>query len=379
MKFQIIKKNIIPLIREIPNEINYEYHHLSVKALDSMAFLTYRCTSMCKTCNIWKRNTEEHEELSHDEWIAVLSRLKDYGIRSFEIFGGDALLRKDVIFDIVRYCAENGIKTYFPTNGNLCDRGTVKELIDAGLNTIYISIDDVGKDHDGIRGVNGTFQKVKNALKTFIDLKGTRDYPKIIICTTLSNMNYRNLPRIIDFLEQYPIDAVYPRMVGEFSNDNIECSIDEIIPEPYFTSSENVSHLLSNEELLEFKEIIRNEKKRTRDIYVNFRVLDIAKDKTFLSGLYDFKHCHIATTFVTINPNGDVVPCPFFRSYVIGNLMEDNLDEIWGNSMHRKFIFLQKKRKIAICKNCNMRVYYPSILESLRYYHMRFRELSSKL
>ncbi|KPK00678.1 MAG: radical SAM protein [Nitrospira bacterium SG8_35_4] len=359
-------------------EADYEYHHFSVKALDSMGFLTYRCTSMCRTCNIWKRNAEERDELSRDQWLSVLTKLKRYGIRSFEIFGGDALLRKDVVFDVVRYCSERGIKTYFPTNGNLCDRETVRSLVDAGLGTIYLSIDDIGEDHDGIRGVDGTFQKVKKALETFIEVRGGAQYPKIIICNTLSDMNFRNFSNIMDFLEQYPIDAVYPRMVGEFSESNVHLSsINGAVPEPYFASSDNASHLLNSVELGEFKSIIREEKKRRRNIYINYRVIDIAKDKTFLAGEYDYKHCHIATTFVTVNPNGDIVPCPFFRSYVIGNLLEQELEEIWGNALHRKFLSLQKKQKIAICKNCNMRAYYPSMLESIQYYFKRFRELTS--
>jgi len=372
----MLTKNIVPFIQEMQSGINYEYHHFSVRATDSMGFLTYRCTSKCKTCNIWKRDKDKPEELSLNQWLTILSRLKDYGIRSFEIFGGDALLRKDVIFDVIQYCTENGIKTYFPTNGNLCDRETVKNLIDSGLQTIYLSIDDVGVNHDGIRGVDGTFQKVKNALETIVSLRGEAQYPKIIICNTLSNMNYRNFPRVIEFLKKYPIDAVYPRFLGEFSQGNIlKSKIDGVVPEPYFASSENVSHLLSTQQMVEFKKILNDSKKSMHEIYINFRALDVADEQTFLAGIYDFKHCHIATTFLTINPNGDVVPCPFYRSYVIGNILEGNLDEIWGNSLHKKFVSLQKKRKIAICENCNMRVYYPSLLENLKYYYFRFKEV----
>jgi len=373
-----IIRNILPGLREIPELIRYEYRHLSLDAADSMGFLTYRCTSRCKTCNIWKRNSEQPQELGRDEWLTILARLKDHGIRSFEIFGGDALLRKDAVFDMIQYCAQNGIQTYFPTNGNLCDKETIRSLIECGLHTVYLSIDDVGAKHDGIRGIDGTFQKITDALENFIDIRGSRTYPKIIICNTLSNMNYRDFPRIIRFLEQYRIDAVYPRFLGEFSQENINQSkINGVQPEPYFVSSEDSSHLLNREQLVEFKELIKQTKKHPHEIYVNFRALDVAHEQTFLSGQYDYKHCHIATTFVTLSPNGEVAPCPFYRSYVIGNLLETGLDQIWGNEKHRQFVALQKKRKIAICRNCNMRVYYPSMLETLRYYTLRAKELLS--
>jgi len=359
---------IIKLTKLISDSLKRERHHIAIKPLNALGFLTYRCTSRCKTCTIWKRDKGGIAEINREEWLEVLSQLKSSGIESLEIFGGDALLRKDAIFDVICFCANNGIYTHFPTNGNLCDQETVKRLIQAGLFTIYLSLDDLGTEHDRIRGVARTFLRVKSALETFIKFRGTAIYPKIIVCTTISNINYRNFQRVVEFLENYKIDAIYPRIVGEFSRENIESStIDGYFPEPDYVSSEDSSHLFSNKELDELKKIISEVKRRDYKTYIDYRAFDVAKDKAFLSGEYDFKKCHIATTLVTINPNGDIVPCPFFRSYIIGNLTKNNLNEIWGNSLHKRFIRLQQKRKIAICKNCNLRVYYPSMLETLRW------------
>lgn len=365
------------LCRDMMEETKKEYHHFQIKAMDSMGFITYRCTSRCQTCNIWKRNVDpEREELKKDEWITVLSRLKQYGIRSFEVFGGDALLRKDVVLDILNYCKDNGINTYFPTNANLCDRDTVKQIIDAGLNTVYLSIDDVGDMHDKVRGVDGTFSRVMQALEYFAEERGSGSFPKIIICTTISNLNYKNFPELLKLLEQFPIDAVYPRPLGEFTKTNIQNSeINGCFPEPYFASSDGNTHLMSIEELNGMKKMFQGIKNGNQKLYVNFRSFYETKDNTFLTGEYEFKHCHIATTFVTVNPNGDVVPCPSFRSYVIGNLLKQPLEEIWGNSKHRDFVKLQKNKQIPICRNCNMRVYYPSMLETLQYYYKRGIEL----
>jgi len=274
---------------------------------------------------------------------------------------------------LISTCSNNGINTHFPINGNLCDRETVDNLISSALYTVYLSIDDLGEEHDSIRGVNGTFNKVKNALEMFIERRASNKYPKIIVCTTLSNMNYRNFIELVEFLDKYNIDAIYPRIVGEFGQNNKNHSIiDGIIPEPHYISSDGNSHLFNNNELEELKNIIRKIKKSNYKTFINFRALDVAQDKSFLSGEYDLKKCHIATTLVTIAPNGDVLPCPFYPSYIIGNLLTDNLMDIWGNSKHRNFIHLQQGKKIALCKNCNLRVYYPSILETFYWEWKKF-------
>ncbi|MBI5055387.1 MAG: radical SAM protein [Nitrospirae bacterium] len=356
-----------------------EYSHFRVRATDSLGFLTYRCTSQCKTCNIWKRNRDNSrcDELNKEEWILVLSKLKKYGIRSFEIFGGDALLRKDAIFEIIRNCNKHDIKTYLPTNGNLCDRETVINLIEAGLYSIYLSVDDIAEKHDCIRGVEGTFKRTMNTLNILFEEKAKRKscYPKVMIITTISNMNYRSIPDLIRYFENYPIDCIYPRNLVEFKNENMKYSvINGYSPDPFFVSSEQKSHLLEKEQYEEFKKIISEIKKYGTKVYVNFRDVDLARDVTFVESIYGFKSCHVATMLVTINPNGDVVPCPFYKSYVIGNLLENDLEDIWGNAMHREFIKLQQAKKISICQNCNLPLYHPSAFETLRYYYLRLRE-----
>jgi len=342
-----------------------EYHHLRVKPLNSLVFLTFRCTSQCKTCNIWTWGGDKSQELGTDEWLKVVSELKKAGIKALEIFGGDALLRKDAVFEIIKYCRHNGIQTHFPTNANLCDRETVKNLIESGLFTVYLSLDELGEAHDDIRGTHGTFSRVIGALEAFLSLRGPAQTPRIIVCTTVSNMNFRNLPEIVQLLEKYQVDAIYPRILGEFSTNNIERScLDGIFPEPYFVPTDAPTHLFTKNELAEFKKILRHIKTKKSCIYIDFRPFDLADDKTFLEGIHKFKKCHLATTLVTVDPSGNVSPCPFYLSYKIGNLKEESIDTIWGNPRHRKFIKFQQKRKLAICSNCNLRVYYPSMMET---------------
>lgn len=359
--------------RELAAGIEREKHHRRPRALYSMGFLTYRCTSRCRTCNIWQRNAAgQEDELSRAEWIVILNRLHDYGVGAFEVFGGDALLRDDVIFDALATCRDLGMESYFPTNSILCDRKTVRRLVQSGLGTIYLSLDDLGTDNDGVRGVDGAFDRVRETLETFIAVRGGNVTPRIVVCTTLSRLNFRNFPRLLEFLDRYPINAVYPRPLGEFSQTNINASaIDGLLPEPYFASSDGESHLLSLSDYKELRKIFSAAQKRPGGVYVNFRGHMLSSAATYTAGIYPVRPCHIATLLVTINPNGDVVPCPFFRAYAIGNLTRQPLERIWGNERHQSFLRRQQCGDLPLCRNCNMRIDYPSLHEQLTYYAKR--------
>lgn len=361
--------------RELAGELVRESHHRRVRALDCIAFLTYRCTSCCRTCTIWRREGSGASELNREQWLELVPGLAQYGIRSFEIFGGDALLRKEVVFDLTERLTAQSIATYFPTNANLCDRETVERLVGAGLGTVYLSIDDVDDMHDRLRGVPGGFSKMAQALEHFSAVRGCAERPDIVICSTLSSLNFRNFPKLLEFLRGYPLQAVYPRPLGEFSAANVAASgFDGKLPEPYFASSNGESHLMSPEELVEMREMIREVRSRSYPFYVNWRTYYSTTDSTFLRGEYPLRHCRVASTVLTINPNGDVIPCPFFRSYVLGNLTRESLGAIWGNRRHREFLAAQRQGRLAICRNCNTRAYYTSLTETLGYYAKRAME-----
>ena len=99
---------------------------------DVMLFLTYRCSSKCKTCNIWKRSGNINEELTLDEYKRFIDEICDYGgnYNNVEMFGGDALLRKDVLIPLIKYIKEKGIqRCSLPTNGNLLDEEIAHGLV----------------------------------------------------------------------------------------------------------------------------------------------------------------------------------------------------------------------------------------------------------
>jgi MoaA/NifB/PqqE/SkfB family radical SAM enzyme len=57
--------------------------------------------------------------------------------------GGEPLLRKDFVLEVIRYGAENGFFMYLPTNGYLMDKPFIDELGKAGVAAINLAVDCV--------------------------------------------------------------------------------------------------------------------------------------------------------------------------------------------------------------------------------------------
>lgn len=363
--------------KQVFQDIRREYNYHNIRAINSIVFLTYRCTSQCKTCNIWRRTDSKNKELSWDKWEKILKNMKDYSIKSVEIFGGDALLRKDIIFKMIEFCSQNGIETYFPTNSLLLDKETIKGLIEAGLGTLYFSLDDIGSDNDYIRGIDGAFPRVKKALEYVVELRGVSEKPHIVICTTISKMNYKHFEAIVEFLGNYPVNAIYPRVIGEFTRDNIQSSsICGVMPEPFFVSTDDTSHRLSQDEYNEFKKIMTKLKQRktAKLPYINFRAFDDTDEDIIISGQGSVDRCLMCSTVAIVDPFGSVSPCLFFDKYTLGNLTANTLQTIWGSDKHKKFIKSQRQKQLLLCRNCISHFYYSSPGKTISYYKKRMYE-----
>ena len=132
--------------------------------------LTNRCNSRCKTCNIYNRNSDE---MDLQEWKRVF---RSFGETPFwtTISGGEPFLRSDLcdlVCSLYDECHPSIIN--IPTNGLLRDRipavvGQIADHCKGSQIIINLSLDDIGENHDAIRGVPGNYKK---CVETFTALK----------------------------------------------------------------------------------------------------------------------------------------------------------------------------------------------------------------
>jgi radical SAM protein with 4Fe4S-binding SPASM domain len=341
------------ILEEISEAIQRQIDFYRIKPKKGLWFLTYRCTSRCNTCTIWKRPIEKKNEISLEQWKATADKLIKKGMASVELFGGDVFLRKDILIPLIKYLKEKNMTIYMPTNCNLLDRNTAIELVKSGVDKLYLSTDGVDSDHDVIRGIPGTFSKVKNAVRYLLEARGNKKTPKIVCNTTVSNLNIDLLDNIADFAIKTGYDELHFEYVGEMTEAQLDKSIiDGLRPTPYYVKQES-SVLLNKEQALLLKRKLKEIRAKYRN-YLTIKTIniDMLKISDLVEGKIPSKKCYVERNEVAIDPNGNIVVCPFINNFILGNIFQSDIEFIWNNDLHKKFRSYQNKGSIEICKYC---------------------------
>jgi len=359
-----------------------EMNSKRLRPANSIIFITYRCTSRCITCNIWQRTQGKKTELKEMElalprWTQVIENLHRAGVGTVEVFGGDALLRKDVTIAMIQKCTDLGMDTFFATNALRLDDETAQQLVAAGLGRIYFSLDGIAEIQNRIRGVKQSYTTMQAAIENVYRTRSNSgcQKPLIGIITTVSRTNAEEINAIIAHLEGFPLDFLELQIVGEVAPQSIQSSVIEgIAPTPLFTATSDHSNLLREEQLPVLNAALKSmrPKKRQLNFNINLYHIEPYTAETFCKGIFPQFPCHWCTTVVTLTPSGDVVPCPNYTDFILGNIdQEESLDAIWGNEKHRRFLKQQKSGALRICRQCSMRHSYPGVREKFRhtFYH----------
>jgi MoaA/NifB/PqqE/SkfB family radical SAM enzyme len=162
--------------------------------LSASLTLTERCNSRCITCNVWRH--ESADELSTDEALGLLSSLKDIGVRSVILSGGEILLRRDLP-RIVQKASQLGLMTNIQTNGILLTKTIAEDLVRRGLSSIALSIDGLRENNDRIRGINGLFEKNVANIQMLAALRSISPSFQVMIATTLMSPTLEDLRDLI--------------------------------------------------------------------------------------------------------------------------------------------------------------------------------------
>jgi len=310
---------------------------------------------------MWKRGGSE-KEIALEDWKRVVDESEKAELEKIEMFGGDALLRPDVLFPLIDYATNRGVACDLTTNGILLNEELSRQTVLAGPEVVYLSIDGVGEIHDSIRGVHGAFNKALSALRNLKSEKeaisSTSGKPEIVINTTISRRNVREMESLLELVEKERPDVWALECVGQISDTSVRASaVDGILPDPYFVAQDQ-SNCLSKEEAKFLKGWIEEKRKivRPKGMVFNTENVDALSVEQISSGLVPWRKCYVCRTTVLVDPSGSVLCCPFFSKYSLGNLTTEPLSEIWGNSKHRLFIRAQAERKIAICEECILTV-----------------------
>ena len=127
------------------------------------------CNLRCHFCyfldKIMDRNHPEHDFLPLEKLKQMCKTLVDvYGNNSVDIQGGEPTIYRHIT-DLMRYCNEIGLKPTLITNGQvLANIDKCRQLKDAGVYDLLISMHGLGKRYDKIVVVDGAAAKLQKAI-----------------------------------------------------------------------------------------------------------------------------------------------------------------------------------------------------------------------
>ncbi|MBF0330984.1 MAG: radical SAM protein [Candidatus Omnitrophica bacterium] len=277
--------------------------------------VTYLCNCRCKHCSVsnYFEDAKPDGELSTDELGRILSEAVAMGIPKVDFFGGEPLIRKDIVA-LVRKAAQLGLYSSVTTNGWFLTPAMIKDLKEAGISCLNVSLDDVtAESHDRSRGAVGVFDKAVAAIRAC--------HEQGVACIVSTYVTRRK----IEHFEAGEKDASALTAIIRLSKQLKATGIRILFP-------------IIAGEWVKQKDVELTEKEKEHVI------AGIDPAFAFIEGAYSVsrqkKVCQaLKGKLVNISPRGELQLCVAFP-HVFGNVkdmpLEDAIRKMWQHPIYRK-------------------------------------------
>lgn len=271
---------------------------------------TLRCNLHCLHCGSDCRAISETQDMPLDDFLAVLDDVRSV-MDSQRILivttGGEPLVRKDIV-ECGKAIRERGFHWGMVSNGMLLDEQMCQCLLEAGLETIGISLDGFDEAHNWLRGSKNSFITAERAIKCLVGKKLTWD---VITCVNRKNIGY-----LYDF-KRYLIDLGVRKW-----------RIFTIAPMGRATLYPDLQ--LSKEQFREVMDFIVAVRKEN-SIHLNFSCEGFLGDYEWQVRDYPY-YCQAGVNVASILADGSISGCLSIRSqYHQGNIYKNRFIDIWEN------------------------------------------------
>ncbi|RPH38909.1 MAG: radical SAM protein, partial [Burkholderiales bacterium] len=330
---------------------------------------TSQCNLDCKTCmrNSWD---EAQGMMSEEVFSRVLEGLKAFSPAPSVFFGGfgEPLFHPDII-NMIKRIKELGEKVELITNGTLLTKSMSLKLIEAGLDTLWVSIDGATPESYADIRLGATLPKVLENLHQFSklinSLFGTEEshslFPqsgtKLGIAFVAMKRNIADLPAVIDLGRKFGAEFYMLTNVLPYTPDMIkdvlyyqgvkdkepsrvsmpQIDINETTHIPVYEALRKLSSTWSG---------FSSEKMKDRCPF-------IAKGAGAVRWDGDFSPClpllHSVTSYLDYLTNNNK---RYTRHWSVGNIKERSLYALWNDPEHLAFRQRVQNFEFAPCTTC---------------------------
>ncbi|MHA2006956.1 MAG: radical SAM/SPASM domain-containing protein [Promethearchaeota archaeon] len=270
--------------------------------------VTYRCQCKCVHCSAGRHLRNDKKELTTAEAKKLIDDSQNLGISILAFTGGEPLLRED-IFELISYVDKKKVVPIMFTNGQYLTDENVDKLADAGLYSLFVSIDSpFSEEHDKLRNTPGLFDSAVNGIKK---MKSRGIFVGLSSYATHSATEEGMYRKLYKFAEELGVHNV-------ILFDGV----------PTGNMLKDTSEMLTHEQREEIREFSSN-------IFNKSKIPPLSSQswQNSIEGYLGGIGCLAGNIQYYVSAYGDVAPCDF-TPLSFGNIRETSLREIWRKIVH---------------------------------------------
>jgi MoaA/NifB/PqqE/SkfB family radical SAM enzyme len=150
--------------------------------------VTNRCNLSCLHCYNQSGSRPPVEDLPTEEMLGIARQILELKPFVVCLCGGEPLMREDIL-DLISVFKGGVLTVNMVSNGYLLDEKRVKELVDAGIGSVQVSLDGARPEtHDRLRACPGSWERAVRAIKALIQ---AGLYPPVTLIP--NKLNYREI------------------------------------------------------------------------------------------------------------------------------------------------------------------------------------------
>lgn len=339
--------------------------------------ITDICNLRCHTCGQWGdqgflRSCSLPElrtrEVTPQRYMELLGDLKQRGhVPSVYLWGGEPMLYKGSV-ELIEEAARLDMAPSIATNGTGIAHHS-ERLVAAPMFLIQVSVDGPDAEtHNASRpGATATvdnFAAINKAIETVGELRKQRGQrlPLIASLTTINNVNY---DRLVEIYERFKdkVDVCVFYLAWWIDEESAKQHTEDFERRFGFQPQKHFGWIgswrppdygvLSSQ----LKKLNEKAAALSDPAVIIMPPLTEAKDlKTYYTdheARFGFDKCVSIYGVVEINSNGDMSPCRDYHDFVVGNVKESTISELWNSEPYRTFRkSITQEGLMPVCTRC---------------------------
>ena len=344
-------------------------HQLSIRITDI-------CNLRCHTCGQWGDSGFMHgldlrekkkEEISPQRYIEILQDLTTNGhYPNVYIWGGEPMMY-DGLFSVIENATRLGLPTSIATNGHQLSR-SAGHLTEIPLFLLQVSIDGHTEEiHNRARpsaGRGSAFAEVVAGLAAIKEEKKRqgKTLPMVASLTVVSKNNVNHLIDIYTTFKKYVDVFVFylswwidEQQAFEHETDfHDRFGFQPKLHRGWIGNWRPRDYEILAEQFRRLQKMSKGLSSPAVTFLPNLTgVEELERYYTNHRSDFGYKECISIYQAVELDSNGDMSPCRDYHDFVVGNIKEKSVTELWNSPAYRTFRkSLRNKGLMPVCRRC---------------------------